>query len=304
MRRQLIAAATLLVGATGLPAPAQAQNFGGFPVALTGPANITSNVLQLMNDQYGITSSAFTSSAYVINALTSWNVTFDFLLKMTTFDPQADGFAFVMQSNSPTTVGGGGGGVGYSGMPNSAGVTFQTWDNNTIGHGDNGSINPHATDFGISSDPGLTGSFDNACKLTSCYFAQLLTGHAFLSYDATTGSLRTGIANGSATFFAPQYDLTDPFNPIFIGMGNVVVPYSYDFTALFPQMSNVGNQGTYFGFTAGTGLSTNLVEVSNFTIDVDGQAPTVTPEPATFVLLGTGILGLFAVRRRKEGPIA
>jgi len=47
----------------------------------------------------------------------------------------ADGFAFVIQGFSPDALGGLGGGLGYTGMPNSVAVEFDTWANSASDFG-------------------------------------------------------------------------------------------------------------------------------------------------------------------------
>ncbi|GHI00746.1 L-type lectin-domain containing protein [Neobacillus kokaensis] len=67
--------------------------------------------------------------------------------------PGADGFVFVIQSNSNTALGANGGGMGYLGIPNSVGVEFDTYLNiefsdsngNHVGIDVNGSVNSIAT---------------------------------------------------------------------------------------------------------------------------------------------------------------
>ena len=41
----------------------------------------------------------------------------------------ADGFSFIIQNNSKTTIGASGGGIGYAGIPKSVGIEFDTYDN-------------------------------------------------------------------------------------------------------------------------------------------------------------------------------
>lgn len=53
--------------------------------------------------------------------------------KAVTTDVGADGFAFVIQNSGADAMGSAGGGIGYSGLPNSLAVEFDTWDNNESG---------------------------------------------------------------------------------------------------------------------------------------------------------------------------
>ncbi len=143
--------APLLVAALAVtPAVVSAQTFGGYLMSLSNNfaciddanncqvqgtnqvAISNSGRLELVNGQYATTGTAFTTLTQNITASTVWNSSFNFGLVYAGFDPQADGFAFVMQSVGPLATGGGGGGIGFDGMSNSAGVGFRSWDNNDV----------------------------------------------------------------------------------------------------------------------------------------------------------------------------
>jgi peptide-N4-(N-acetyl-beta-glucosaminyl)asparagine amidase len=55
----------------------------------------------------------------------------------------ADGFAFVIQNDSPTALGSNGGGLGYGGIPNSLAIEFDTWQNSELGDPNNNHISVH-----------------------------------------------------------------------------------------------------------------------------------------------------------------
>lgn len=132
------------------PAVLSAQSFGAYLMSLsnnfacidsangclvqgTNQVAITNaGRLELVNGQYATTGTAFTTLTQNISASTIWNSRFNFGLVYAGFDPQADGFAFVLQSVGATATGGGGSGIGFEGMPNSAGVAFRSWDNNDV----------------------------------------------------------------------------------------------------------------------------------------------------------------------------
>jgi hypothetical protein len=56
-----------------------------------------------------------------------FDATFDFVLSNS--PGHSDGFAFVIQGHSVDAIGGNGGGIGYTGMPDSVAVEFDTWQN-------------------------------------------------------------------------------------------------------------------------------------------------------------------------------
>ncbi len=58
------------------------------------------------------------------------------------------------------------------------------------------------------------------------------------------------------------------------------------------------NDFTIIGGLSGTDFS--VLGSTNFTVDVVSGGASVVPEPASLVLVGTGLLGLFMKRRREE----
>ena len=79
-----------------------------------------------VNGPYATTGTAFTTLTQNISAFTVWNSRFNFGLVYAGFDPQGDGFGFVLQSVGPTATGDGGSGIGFEGMANSAGGAFRS----------------------------------------------------------------------------------------------------------------------------------------------------------------------------------
>lgn len=176
----------LMAALSVTPVVASAQTFGGYLMSLSNnfacidDANnclvqgtnqvAISNAgrLELVNGQYATTGTAFTTFTQNIAATTVWNSSFNFGLVYAGFDPQADGFAFVMQSVGPLATGGGGSGIGFEGMANSAGVGFRSWDNNDVFVVANGVF----PGFGLHGDP-----------LTNWGNSRLVTGTVNLAYN-------------------------------------------------------------------------------------------------------------------------
>jgi sugar lactone lactonase YvrE len=111
-----IATQTIFLAGTGTPSGASINFAGGFAgaaggVVLNGGAAIQGNALQLTDGGTNESRSVFDFTPI---GLSSFETEFDFQLRgKDTLAPDADGFAFVLQSNGPNALGSSGGGLGY-----------------------------------------------------------------------------------------------------------------------------------------------------------------------------------------------
>src|SRR5262249_11699716 len=89
-------------------------------------SQITSGNLLLLINTFVQAGSALELQRVVIRGFTT---SFQVRLHEGTQPNPADGFTFVIETNSPTALGGGGGSLGYQGILNSVAVKFDVFDN-------------------------------------------------------------------------------------------------------------------------------------------------------------------------------
>lgn len=141
---------TLLLLATPCASALTFNDFSNIStLTLNGNAAKHHNVLRLTSALGGQDGSAFSNTA--LNA-TKFSSFFKFRISKRGVTG-ADGFAFVIQANSPNAIGYAGGDLGYSGIGNSVAIEFDTYYNgehndinaNHIGIDINGSVNHDGT---------------------------------------------------------------------------------------------------------------------------------------------------------------
>lgn len=183
----------------------------------------------------------------------------------------ADGIVFVVQPVA-STVGGGGGGIGYSGIPTSLGVEFDTWDNG-IGAGD-----PNGNHVGVD----LNGSV--ASVVTALIPTRMNDGniwYAWIDYNGAVLELRLSQTS------------TRPATP--------TLSYAVNLAAV------LGTTQAYVGFTSGTGAAWGNHDILTWQFDNAfgpiGAAATGVPTLSDFALALAALLvagaGLVALRKRR-----
>ncbi|HZN69512.1 MAG TPA: PA14 domain-containing protein [Tepidisphaeraceae bacterium] len=260
-------------------------NLGGTGINLNGSAvyqNGADNTLGTTDDFVRVTDNAndqigsfFTSNAHDVvvagqgtSGSNGFTTQFDFVIPEGTANP-ADGFAFVIQRNAPTSIGGGGGGIGYSGIGNSIAVKFDTWPtgdvNNPNGRNATGVyVNGHVDDNGTPT--GLEFFQGSGYRVTMSYNADT---------DVVTQTI-TSLSNPAQTF-TTTYDVGRAAND---GAPALDIP------------AILGGEHAFVGFTGATGGANEEVRISNFTFNgvtliPQPNAAPVVPVDAVYVS-GTG----------------
>jgi hypothetical protein len=186
-----------------------------------------------------------------------FTTTFTFALLNGT-NPSADGMTFIIQGNSPTSLGAGGGGLGYFGIPNSVAIKFDLFNNE--GEGSNSTGIFFNGDFpGLPHAPG-----EQSIDLTSSGI-DLHSQHIFLGTLAYDGSTLTETIVDTSTGKTFTHAYT-----------NVNIP------------SLVGGDTAFVGFGAGTGGLTTIAAVGSWKYTpTTGNLPPLAPSNLAVVNVTT-----------------
>jgi hypothetical protein len=199
-----------------------------------GSAQFTTENLLRLNNNF---SQAGSSSEVQRVGIRGFSTSFQVRLHEGTQPNPADGFTFLIQTNSPTALGGGGGALGYQGIPNSVAIKLDVFNNegesdNSTGLFFNGDFPglPHAAgEMSIPLDPNNVNLRSQSTKTIT------------LSYNGTTLT---------ETIHDPDPGKTNN--------GDFTTSYTVDIAG------RLGADTAFVGFTGGTGGLFSLQDILNW----------------------------------------
>ncbi len=182
-------------------------------------------------------------------------------------DSGADGLMFVVQ-NVSNNVGGGGGGIGYTGINNSVGIEFDTWQNPS---------DPSASHVGIDVNGSVTHSDAGMGPTADITGPEIDDGDRWWSWVRYNGTTLD-------VFLLQSEDTVEPSLP-----SSPLLSFPIDLNTTLG-----GSDLAFVGFTSGTGSAWGNHDIAYWR-----YTEATVPEPTTALLIALGTGCLACVRRRR-----
>jgi hypothetical protein len=251
-------------------------------------------VLRVTPAAGGNSGAAYSTSPITLGASDTFSTTFKFRFTNPGGIDPADGITFVLAAN-PTGLGGAGVGMGYSGVPKSVAIEFDTYNNTGYGLGDDdGNSSNH-----VSIDTG--GNLDNA-NLVNVYGNQSCgfpTGSPAQTNYARAGCMSNGdVWTATIGYDGSKLSLT-------LQDGSMAEDVIYTGVPL-DIASQLGTDQAFVGFTSGTGAGWENHDILSWefanTTELSPPPVSGVPEPseAAMMLLSGGLLAALARARRRS----
>jgi hypothetical protein len=255
-------------------------------LTMVGSAMQKGNELQITPNAFSQAGAAYSTSAVTLGANATFSTTFRFRFTNPGgfVGSPADGITFVIAQSS-NGLGSGGGALGYGGVGNSVALEFDTYNNvaDNVSENDNNHI-------AILTNGSVQGSPSDQ-NLVNPYHRQ------FCDFGANPYTAPGCMSNGDIWTVTVGYDGTnldmvvqDGNNAPFIIYNNLPINIA----------SIIGTNNAFVGFTGGTGSGFEQQNILSWVLANDTTLAPSVPEPGTLALLGLGLAGFAASRRRRR----
>lgn len=245
-------------------------------------------VLRLTTANFSESGAVYSSLPFTLGASDTFSTQFQFRFTNPGGIDPADGITLVLAAN-PNGLGGAGGGMGYTGVPSSVAIEFNTYNNGLNLPTDASSNHVSIDTNGVLTDLALSNVYGNgSCGFTNGFPAQ--------NSNTVPGCMSNGqLWTATITYDGSNLSVT-LLDPTEGSTFNAITNYPINISSF------LGTNNAVVGFTAGTGSGFENHDIVNWQFANTATLP--TPEPNSLSLVGTGLLAVMAITWRRKRLVA